>query len=109
MSKPVVVIAMYRPKEGKVVELEVLARKHFPTLKEYGLTTNREPFIGRASDGTILEVFEWISNEAAKKAHDHPAVAKIWEAMAMVCEFGKLEQLSEAKKPFPHFERAFGA
>lgn len=109
MGKPIVVIAMYRPKTGKLAELETLVQKHFPTLKEYGLTTHRDPYIGRASDGTILEVFEWISDEAAKKAHDHPAVAKIWEAMAVVCDFGKLEQLNEANKVFPHFPRAFGA
>ncbi len=107
MSKPEVVIAMYRPKEGKLNELETLVRKHFPTLKEYGLTTGKDPFIGRSTDGTILEVFEWASNEAAKKAHDHPAVAKIWEAMAVVCDFGTLSQLTEANNRFPHFQKAF--
>jgi len=107
MSKPEVVIAMYRPKDGKLAELEALVHKHFSTLKEYGLTTDRNPFIGRSTDGTILEVFEWISQSAAEKAHDHPAVAKIWEAMAMVCEFGRLEQLPESKNRFPHFQRAF--
>jgi hypothetical protein len=107
MSKPVVVVAMYRPKEGKVKDLETLIQRHFPTLKEYGLTTDKEPFIGRSGDGTYVEVFEWISAEAAQKAHDHPAVAKIWEAMAVVCDFGKLEQLPEAKKVFPSFQKAF--
>ena len=107
MSKPEVVIAMYRPKEGKLAELEKLVQKHFSVLKEYGLTTDRESFIGRSSDGTILEIFEWASASAAEKAHDHPAVAKIWEAMAMVCEFGRLEQLPEAANRFPHFVRAF--
>jgi hypothetical protein len=107
MSKPLVVVAMYRPKVEKQAELETLIRKHFPTLKEYGLTTEKESFIGRSSDGSYLEVFEWISAEAAGKAHDHPAVAKIWEAMAAVCDFGKLEQLPESKKAFPHFEKAF--
>lgn len=108
MSKPEVVIAMYRPKAGKVTELEALVKKHFPILKEYGLTTERDPFIGRSTDGTILEVFEWATPEKAKQAHDHPAVAQIWEAMAMVCDFGKLEQMPEAKNMFPHFARAFG-
>ncbi len=37
----------------------------------------------------------------------HPAVAQIWEAMAMVCDFGTLDQLPEAKNPFPHFTRPF--
>jgi hypothetical protein len=107
MSKPVVVMAMYRPKAGQVEELESLIRKHFPTLQEYGLATEQKPFIGKASDGTFVEVFEWASSQAAEKAHDHPAVAKIWEAMAMVCDFGMLNQLPESKKPFPSFERAF--
>ncbi len=108
MNKPEVVIAVYRPKPGKAGELEELVKKHFPVLKGYGLTTERDPFIGRSEDGTILEVFEWATPEKAKRAHDHPAVAQIWEAMAVVCDFGKLEQLSEAKNVFPRFARAFG-
>ncbi len=107
MSKPEVVIAMYRPKAGKLAELEALVQKHFGVLTEYGLTTGKAPFIGRSEDGTIIEVFEWISRSAAESAHDHPAVAKIWEAMAMVCEFGRLEQMPEAKNRFPHFQKAF--
>jgi hypothetical protein len=100
-------MALYKAKAGKTSELEKLIHEHFPVLKEYGLTTGREPFIGRSKDGTYIEIFEWASEQAAKKAHDHPAVAKIWEAMAMVCSFEKLENLSEAGKPFPSFERAF--
>lgn len=107
MSKPQVVIAIYRPKAGKTAELETLVKKHFATLNEYGLTTEHASFIGRSSDGSILEIFEWNSPEAAEKAHDHPAVAKIWEAMAQVCEFGKLKELPEINKPFPHFPRVF--
>lgn len=107
MNKPEVVIAVYRPKEGKTRELDVLVKKHFPILKEYGLTTGKDPFIGRSSDGTILEVFEWANPEAAKKAHDHPAVAKIWEAMAVICDFGTLSQIPEAENRFPHFPKAF--
>lgn len=105
MNEPEVVIAMYRAKPGKREELEPLVRKHFPILQEYGLTTDKIPFIGRSSDGTIIEIFEWADAESAKKAHDHPAVAKIWEAMAVVSEFGKLEQLPEAKNMFPHFTK----
>lgn len=107
MSKPEVVIAIYNPIAGKTPELEALMRKHFSILKECGLTTDRESFIGRSANGAILEIFEWISREAAQKAHDHPAVAKIWEAMAQVCDFGSLGQLPEANGRFPHFPRVF--
>jgi hypothetical protein len=105
--KPELVIALYRPKSGKGPELDALVRKHYPTLKEYGLTTDRAPFIGRSTDATIIEIFEWRDAASAKKAHDHPGVAKIWEAMAVVCDFGKLGELPEAKNLFPHFA-AFG-
>ena len=103
MEKPRLVMAMYKAKDGKKAELDALINKHFPTLKEYGLVTDRNPFIGVSENGTVLEVFEWISESAAKKAHDHPAVAKIWEAMALVGTFETLGSLPEAKKPFPHF------
>jgi hypothetical protein len=108
MNSPEVVIAIYRPKTGMQDKLDELVKKHFPILKDYGLTTDRAPFIGRSEDGSVIEIFEWASVEKAKQAHDHPAVAQIWEAMAMVCDFGKLEQLAEAKNVFPHFRRAFG-
>lgn len=107
MSKPQLVMAMYRPKAGQLPQLEALVHKHYPTLKEYGLTTAQAPYLGRSEDGTLIEVFEWISADAARSAHDHPAIAKIWEAMAMVCDFGQLAQLPEAKRPFPHFPQAF--
>ncbi|MCX6119637.1 MAG: hypothetical protein NT027_19030 [Proteobacteria bacterium] len=48
-----------------------------------------------------------VSEAAAKRSHDHPAVAKIWEAMAKVCDFGTLNQLPESQKVFPQFQSAF--
>jgi hypothetical protein len=107
MNKSKLVIALYKPKAGKDSELEVLVKKHFPILKEYGLTTEHSSFIAKSSNGTFIEVFEWASESAATKAHDHPAVAKIWEAMALVCDFEKLESLPESKKAFPHFGAAW--
>ena len=107
MSDPVMVMAMYKPKDGKAAETAALVKKHFPVLKEYGLSTGQESFIGKSKDGTFVEVFEWASESAAKKAHDHPAVAKIWEAMAKVCDFTTLSDLEESKKMFPHFQKPF--
>jgi hypothetical protein len=105
MNKPEVVIAMYRPKAGKQKDLDLLVKKHFAILRESGLTTQKDSFIGRSSDGTIVEIFEWLNAEAAGKAHDNPAVAEIWGAMDVVCEFGTLAQLPEAKNTFPHFAK----
>lgn len=103
MSSPEIVIALYRPHAGKEKDLEALVARHLPTLRESELITPREAIAARASDGTILEVFEWASGEAASQAHEVPAVAKVWEAMAQVADFVSLGSLPEAGKRFPHF------
>ncbi len=84
MNKSELVIALYRPKPGKLAALEALVKRHFATLKECGLTSERPPFIARSSDGTIIEAFEWASAEAALSAHDNPKVGEIWGPMSEV-------------------------
>lgn len=95
--------AMYVPKDGKAAELMAIVERHVPTLKEFGLITNRDNYVARASDGTIIEVFEWVSEDAKDAAHEHPAIAEIWEQMTPLCEFGHMQNLKEAKYPFPNF------
>ena len=58
MSKPEVVIAIYKPKNGKTQELESLVQKHFSVLRQYELATEKTPFIGLSEDGSIIEIFE---------------------------------------------------
>ncbi len=99
-----VVFAAYRPRSGKGRELEKLVASHVPTLRKLGLATKREPIIVRAKDGTIVEIFEWVSNKAAHDAHEHPAVARIWEAMGKVADFVPLGALTESKRPFTHYK-----
>jgi hypothetical protein len=41
----------------------------------YGTTITCE----QASDGTVIEVFEWKSQEAIAAAHTNPVVQKMWE------------------------------
>lgn len=101
--KPQVVFAVYRPHAGKSEALKKLVKEHVPTLRKLGLATTRAEMLVQAADGTFVEVFEWMSDEAAHQAHEHPTVAKIWEAMGQVCDFSSLDTLAEAKKPFSHF------
>ncbi|MBI3722771.1 hypothetical protein HY251_02285 [bacterium] len=100
---PEVVFAIYRPHAGKAKELEAIVARHMPTLREMELVTERPSILVRSEDGTLIEVFEWCSNDAAQKAHEVPAVAKIWEAMGKVSDFATLGSLAEAKEHFPHF------
>lgn len=95
--------AMYKPKPGKRDELLGIVRGHVPTLREYGMATERSSYIAESVDGTVIEVFEWVSEEAKKAAHEHPAVAKIWERMYGAATFSAMRDLPENDKPFPDF------
>jgi len=99
-----IVIATYKPHDGNDEALRALIREHLPTLRKYELATDRPSMLMRSSDGTYLEIFEWVSAEAAGLAHEHPAIAKIWDGMGALGDMPALEQLEETKRPFPHFE-----
>ena len=98
------VIALYRPKEGKDAELREQIRGHLPTLRRLGLATEREALLLLASDGAYLEIFEWVSVESVEAAHTHPEVAGMWEDFGKVCDFVSLSDLADAGRPFPHFQ-----
>lgn len=100
----ILAFAMYKPHEGKEAELNDILKSHIPTLKELGLITDREPVMLKAEDGTIIEVFEWASEEAVKMAHQHPAVGQLWGKMGPIATFPAMKDLPEAQKPFPGFD-----
>jgi hypothetical protein len=98
-----IVIACYRPKPGQDAALHALARTHVATLRSIGLVTDRPPITMQASDGTIVEVFEWASADAIQAAHGHPAVLKMWEQYAAVCDYVPIAQVPEAAQLFADF------
>jgi hypothetical protein len=68
------------------------------------LATDRESALMRASDGTVVEVFEWKSTEAIAAAHSHPAVLAMWEEYAAVCEYVPIADVPEAAELFSGFD-----
>lgn len=98
-----IVIACYRPKEGKRDALRALVAEHLPLLRAEGLATEREPVLMEAADGTILEVFEWRSPEAIASAHSNPSVLALWERFEAVCEWLPVSAVAEASRPFSEF------
>ena len=100
-------IACYRPKEGKQEDLFVLTREHVPILRKEGLVTERPACAMRAKDGTIIEVFEWKSNEAIDAAHTNPEVIKLWKRYEAACDYVSLSTLAEAQELFAGFEPIF--
>ncbi len=79
-------------------------REHLPVLRKEGLITDREGYTMRSKDGSIIEVFEWKSEEAIDKAHKSEAVLNLWKKFEEACEYIPIENLEEAKKLFPGFE-----
>jgi hypothetical protein len=46
----------------------------------------------------VIEIFEWIDDDAAGRAHTHPEVSEVWEAMDPLCE----ERAGRPSMEFPH-------
>lgn len=105
MSKSILAIATYRPKPGKEVVFLELLKKHIPTLRAQGLITDSPAYASRSANGTILEVFEWKSEEAKAKAHENKAVMDCWNQFFGLAEIVTLNSLEETKAPFASFER----
>jgi quinol monooxygenase YgiN len=74
----IIVISAYKPKEGKAEALKKLMRTHLPRLRKENLVTDRESIMMEAADGTVVEVFEWLSQDAIMQAHHNPNVLKMW-------------------------------
>ena len=103
-DSPLIVIAVYRPKEGKNAELEALMREHLPILLSQDLVTTRPSIAMRAKDGTIVEVFEWKSLRAIETAHTNPIVADMWKRFGEACTYQKLVDLAESQEQWAGFE-----
>ena len=91
-----VVIACYVPKRGREGDLHALARTHVPRLRAEGLVTDRAPILALAADGTVVEVFEWVSEEAIASAHQNAAVRVMWDEYEEVCTYLPIAQVPEA-------------
>jgi quinol monooxygenase YgiN len=97
-------VACYKPRPGCEQALLDLVRNHLPPLRAQGLVTAREPIVMRAADGTIVEVFEWVSKEAIAAAHTNPVVLDLWQRFAAVCSYETPANLPEFQGMFGNFE-----
>jgi mevalonate pyrophosphate decarboxylase len=99
-----ITIACYRPKPGKAEGLKELMKTHLLRLRAEGLVTGRESIIMEAADGTIVEVFEWLSHQAIQNAHTNPAVLKMWGEYGEVCDYVNLNSIAESADMFAGFK-----
>ncbi len=101
-SGPTIVIVAYKPKPGKEADLLQLTREHVPLLRAEGLASDRPVTACQATDGTIVEVFEWVAG-GIERAHTNPVVMKLWERYAAACDYAPLATLAESSTQFASF------
>lgn len=99
-----IAIACFKPRPGCEAKLLELVRNHHPPLRALGLVTDRKPIVMRTADGTIVEIFEWVSKEAVAGAHSNPVVLDLWKQFEAVCWYETPANLPEFKNMFSHFE-----
>jgi hypothetical protein len=97
-------LASYKPRPGCEEALSELVRNHLPPLRAQGLATKRTPIVMRAVNGTIIRIFEWVSQEAIADAHTNPVVLDLWKRFEAVCWYETPFNLSEFQNTFAHFE-----
>jgi len=98
------VIVAYKPKPGCGPALLAAVSKHLQVLSAEGLVTPRPAHVMRGGDGTIVEVFEWTSQDAIARAHSNPAVGALWAEFAAACDYVPLSSLTESHNMFAEFE-----
>jgi quinol monooxygenase YgiN len=97
-------VACYKPRPGQEEALLELVRDHMTPLRSQNLVADRKPIIMRTQDGTIVEVFEWVSQEAIAGAHTNPVVLDLWKKFEAVCWYETPSNLPEFQNMFAHFE-----
>jgi len=100
----ILVITCFKPKEGKEKELLEVIKDHMPVLKKENLVTGRPCHVMKSKNGSIIEVFEWKSQDAINDAHSNKNVLSLWERFEKVCVYETLSSLEESKVLFPGFE-----
>lgn len=97
------VIVAYKPKPGCEEKLVELAIEHVPFLRRLKLATQLPALVLQATDGVIVEIFEW-ADGAMSAAHSHPEVQALWRDYEQVCEYVPLDTLPEASEMFAQFK-----
>ena len=84
---PVNRLVIYRPKPGKLAELEAIVKQHGSVLRKVGLITDDPVRVYRGTDlrkpdgAFLVESFHWRDGSAADLAHQTPEVMAVWETM----------------------------
>ena len=95
-------IVAYRAREGSERKLLSLIRRHAPLLKSLG-GISEASFLMKSVDGSIIEVFEWRSMAAKKKAMQSPELWELWNEIELHGTKVKLSSVPECREVISNF------
>jgi hypothetical protein len=95
-----IVLAAYRPREGRGEELVRLLHEDVATLRRRGHATARPAPLIRTEQGELLVVLEWASEHAVGDAHEDPEVLAVWRRKDELAEYLGPRELAGAEVPF---------
>jgi hypothetical protein len=98
-----IVIACFRPLPGKQAELRALTEMHVQRLRDLGLATDRSGIAVEADNGDVVEMFEWVSDEAIASAHEHREVRAMWAEYEQCCTYIPVRDVPGADTLFPDY------
>ncbi len=98
-----IAVSAYKPLPGFDTGFKEILKEHTLALREEGYITDQKVFQMQAVDGTILEVYEWISEQAKVNAHHNPRIVELWSRFYEYSEMVKLMDLMECHEPFATF------
>ena len=90
-------IVAYRPKEGSERKFLSLIRKHAPLLRSLG-GISEASFLMKSIDGAVIEVFEWKSMAAKRKAMKAKELWELWEEIELHASKVKLSSSPRRKR-----------
>jgi hypothetical protein len=97
-------VTCYKPRPGCENALLNLVHQHLAPPPAEGLVTDRTPILKRTANGTIVEVLEWVSQDAIAGARRNPVVLDLWKHFEAVCWHETPSNLPELQNMFSHFE-----
>ena len=96
-------VAAFKPKPGQEDELLQVIADRLPLLRRLGLATDREPILMRSKDGVLIQISEWLDDEAIRMAHETLKVLELWQRFDACSTYVKLDSLTESHDDFATF------
>jgi len=100
----ILAIATYKPKTGRENDFLKLLTNHIPTLHSEKLISSKDNYVMHSKNGTIIEIFEWLSREAVDKAYETQCYGSFWQQIGERADVVSLNSLEETGQPFAGFK-----